>query len=508
MIIKKMLNIQSLSIVLFIFFPAGLVAGPFVAELLMNLISVLYLYTLIKKRKVEINFFFYIFIFFYIYILINSYISDYSDKIFWKNFFYFRYVIFVYAVLNILNCNKNILLLFYKCLTIFLFVVVIDGYIQYFFGSNILGFEKYRPDRISGLFEDRLILGSFLTRLFPLLTGLYLINQKKLSSIEKYVGLVLILSTLVLIILSGERTPFLMSLVIVSFFIFCMEFKYKIYFIFIFISLIIIIFTFSKNISERIVNQTINQVNFKFENDNFFKNFYYYSLTYETAYNGFLDKKIVGQGAGSFKYFCSQPHLEVSEQYEKKTSSYLTLDLSWKDRNLKIVKFYKNVGDQIRNGDLLLVYDHKKILKNYYYKSNLSGTITSLVSVGQSIVSSGAHLGTIDPDDYSPIQIKKSGCTTHPHNFTLQLLSETGIIGFIYIFIIYIYFIFKLVKICIHRVLKPKLIHNPLEIIITASFVVILFPLFPNGNFFNNWLSMISYFLVPFYLFSLQKKYD
>ena len=81
-----MLNMQSLSIVLFIFFPAGLVAGPFVAELLMNLISVLYLYTLIKKRKVEINFFFYIFIFFYIYILINSYISDYSDKIFWKNF--------------------------------------------------------------------------------------------------------------------------------------------------------------------------------------------------------------------------------------------------------------------------------------------------------------------------------------------------------------------------------------------------------------------------------------
>ena len=285
MIIKKMLNMQSLSIVLFIFFPAGLVAGPFVAELLMNLISVLYLYTLIKKRKVEINFFFYIFIFFYIYILINSYISDYSDKIFWKNFFYFRYVIFVYAVLNILNCNKNILLLFYKCLTIFLFVVVLDGYIQYFFGSNILGFEKYRPDRISGLFNDRLILGSFLTRLLPLLAGLYLINQKKLSSIGKYAGLVLILSTIVLIILSGERTSFLMSLVFMSIFIICTEFRYKTYFIFIFISLILIIFTFNKNISKRIVNQTINQVNFKFDNDNFFENFYYYSLTYETAYN-------------------------------------------------------------------------------------------------------------------------------------------------------------------------------------------------------------------------------
>ena len=243
----------------------------------------MYLFTFIKKKKVEINFFFYIFIFFYIYILINSYISDYSDKIFWKNFFYFRYVIFVYAVLNILNCNKNILLLFYKCLTVFLFIVVLDGYIQYFFGSNISGFEKYRPDRISGLFNDRLILGSFLTRLLPLLAGLYLINQKKLSSIGKYLGLVLVLSTFILIILSGERTSFLMSLVIMGTFIICTEFRYKIYFIFIFISLIIIIFTFNKKISERVVYQTINQVNFKFDNDNFFKNFYYYSLTYETA---------------------------------------------------------------------------------------------------------------------------------------------------------------------------------------------------------------------------------
>lgn len=506
MIIKKMLNIPSLSIVLFIFFPAGLVAGPFVAELLMNLISFLYLYTLIKKKKFEINFFLYIFFFFYIYILINSYISDYSDKIFWKNFFYFRYVIFVYAVLNILNCNKNILILFYKCLTIFLFIVVLDGYIQYFFGSNILGFEKYRSDRISGFFNDKLILGSFLTRLLPLLVGLYLINQKKLSSIEKYVGLVLIFSQFILIILSGERVSFLMSLVIMVAFIFCMKFKYKVYFIFILISSILIIFTFNKNISNRIINQTINQVNFKFDNDNFFKNFYYYSLTYETAYNGFLEKKIVGQGAGSFKYFCSQPHLEVSKPYQKQTSEYLIFELSRKDRNLKIIKFHKKVGDKIRKGDLLLIYDDNKILRNYYYNNNLSGTITSLVSVGDFFVNPGASLGTFELDNHEPQKIKNSGCTTHPHNFTLQLLSETGIIGFFYIIFIYIYFVSKLIKICIFRVFKSKMNHNPLEIMITASFVVILFPLFPNGNFFNNWISMISYFLVPFYLYSLSKK--
>jgi O-antigen ligase len=417
-------------------------------------------------------------------------------------------VIFVYAVLSILNFNKNILLFFYKCLAIFLFIVIVDGYIQYFFGSNILGFEKYRSDRISGLFDNRLILGSFLVRMLPLLTGLYLINKHKLNFLETYGGLVLIISTFVLIILSGERTSLLMSLVIMFFFIFFMELKHKVYFIFIFINLILIIFIFNKNVSNRIVEQTVSQINFKFNNDNFFENFNYYSSTYETAYKGFLNKKIIGQGAGSFKYFCSEPYLEVSKEYLEKPSNILTLDLSWKDRNLKIIKFYKKVGDKISNGDLFLVYEDNKILKNFYFKNNLSGTIVSLVPTGDSLVSGGAFLGTIELDNNQPLKIKRNGCTTHPHNFTLQLLSETGIIGFLYVFSIFIYFIVKIFKIFILNELKKKIYNNPLEIIIIAGFVMILFPLFPNGNFFNNWMSMISYFLVPFYLYSLQKKND
>ena len=132
----------------------------------------------------------------------------------------------------------------------------------------------------------------------------------------------------------------------------------------------------------------------------------------------------------------------------------------------------------------------------------------SLVPIGDSLVNAGAPLGTIELDNNQPLKIKRNGCTTHPHNFTLQLLSETGIIGFLYIFFIFIYFIVKIFKIFILKSSRMKINNNPLKIIIIASFVMILFPLFPNGNFFNNWMSMISYFLVPFYLYSLQKKYD
>jgi hypothetical protein len=506
---KNILNIQNISIIFLVTFPAALVAGPFVAELLMNSMSALYLYNLLKsKKKIEIKNFFLIFIFFYIYILINSYVSDYSDKVFWKNFFYFRYILFVFAVLNILNFNKNIILLFYRGLVIFLLIFIFDGYFQFFFGSNIFGYEKIRPDRISGLFDDRLILGSFLVRLLPLLAGLYLINKKKINPLEAHGGLVLIISTFILIILSGERTSFLMSLIIMIFFIFYVEIKYKTYLVFILISLILSIFIYNKNVSNRFFQQTAFQVNFKLNNNNFFNNFYYYSLTFETAYKGFLNKKIIGQGAGTFKYFCSDPHLEVEVTEISEASNILKLDLTNKYRNLKIVKFHKKVGDKISKGDLLLTYDDNKILKNYYYNNSLSGTITSLVLVGDSFVNPGAPLGTLELDNDESIQIKKNGCTTHPHNFTLQLLSETGIIGFIYIFFIFIYFFTKIFKIFILKILRKKINYNPLEIMITVGFVAILFPLFPNGNFFNNWISMISYFLVPFYLYSLKKKHD
>ena len=75
----------------------------------------------------------------------------------------------------------------------FLFVVIIDGYILYFVGTIILGYEKYRVDRISGFFDDRLILGSFLARLLPLLIGLFFFNKNKLSSVQFYISLFLIL---------------------------------------------------------------------------------------------------------------------------------------------------------------------------------------------------------------------------------------------------------------------------------------------------------------------------
>ena len=98
-------------------------------------------------------------------------------------------------------------------------------------------------------------------------------------------------------------------------------------------------------------------------------------------------------------------------------------------------------------------------------------------------------------------------CTTHPHNSYLQLLSEAGFLGFLFIFSIF-FMISKLFFIRIFFRKKNKVDLNKYQLVKYVSLIAIfinLWPLSPNGNFFNNWLSSMYYYPVGFYLYSINK---
>ncbi len=93
------------------------------------------------------------------------------------------------------------------------------------------------------------------------------------------------------------------------------------------------------------------------------------------------------------------------------------------------------------------------------------------------------------------------GCSTHPHNTYMQLLSELGIIGFLFIFALFIYIFYKIITLMIRN--KNPL--NPKNALLIALFIN-LWPIIPTGNFFNNWLSMLYFIPISYYLF--EKKYN
>jgi O-antigen ligase len=96
-------------------------------------------------------------------------------------------------------------------------------------------------------------------------------------------------------------------------------------------------------------------------------------------------------------------------------------------------------------------------------------------------------------------------CTTHPHNTYMQLLSETGLVGFSFFISFIIFILIKLLKFLKITYSNKKKINVPLGI----SFVIIcinFFPFITTGSFFNNWISTLYSIPVAILLYELNLK--
>jgi hypothetical protein len=94
-----------------------------------------------------------------------------------------------------------------------------------------------------------------------------------------------------------------------------------------------------------------------------------------------------------------------------------------------------------------------------------------------------------------------SGCTTHPHNSYVQLFAETGLFGAVFLILFFCYVVFKLLYnfFIFYNNKISNNIYN-YKICLLLIFFVNFFPIVPNGNFFNNWLSIMYYLPMGFYL--------
>ncbi|MDB3859639.1 O-antigen ligase family protein, partial [Candidatus Pelagibacter sp.] len=292
-------------------------------------------------------------------------------------------------------------------------ILVIDGYYQYFSGENLIGYKKY-GNRIASFFNDELIMGSYLSRLFPLLFALFIFRDKKKFEIY-FIGVLFILVD-ILIFISGERTAFFFLNISTIFIIIHIK-KYQIFRLATFIMaffFIVLIGLNSKHLTERFILDPLKGMNL-LENsvDN---RFVVFSKNHDshirTAFEMFKDNPLLGHGPKMFRKKCSDP--------------------------------------------------------KYRYDSR--------------------------------------SCTTHPHNFLVQLLAETGFIGasyFLGFFIYILYCSFRQIKSILFR---KKRYFTDYQVSLLAALLISVWPLAPNGNFFNNWLMIVYFLPVGFFLQSIYPK--
>jgi O-antigen ligase len=94
-----------------------------------------------------------------------------------------------------------------------------------------------------------------------------------------------------------------------------------------------------------------------------------------------------------------------------------------------------------------------------------------------------------------------SGCTTHPHNSYMQLFAETGLLGAMFLLFFFSYVVFKIFYNCfVFQSSKKKNNIFNYKTSLLLCFLINFFPFIPTGNFFNNWLSILYYLPMGFYL--------
>ena len=156
---------------LFILLPLSYLIGISVTEFIgLTLI----LYFLITNR--EINFlkdkkiiFLFILSFFF---GVKAFLQI-DDNLKISSLFHFRFVILVLSILFCLKYFEKIDLEIKKKTFLIIFIIVslvlFDAIFQFLTGENLLGY-KILNNRISGVFQDELVLGSFLIKILPFLT--------------------------------------------------------------------------------------------------------------------------------------------------------------------------------------------------------------------------------------------------------------------------------------------------------------------------------------------------
>ena len=92
---------------------------------------------------------------------------------------------------------------------------------------------------------------------------------------------------------------------------------------------------------------------------------------------------------------------------------------------------------------------------------------------------------------------------THPHNFHAQILAESGLFAYVVVLSVFSFLFYKVNKLMFFRNSLSK--NEEIKFILILSFWVSLIPI-PSGDFFNNWLNIIMYLPVGFYLYLDDKK--
>jgi len=299
---------QYLSILCALIVPL-LVSGPFLPDLMITIMSLWFLYFSLKNKiyTIYLNPYFCVFIAFCAICILSSLFSENILLSLKASLFYCRIGVFALLISYLIDCNKKILVYFYYAFFITFLALVIDGYVQFFTGTNLFGHEILE-NRISSFFGDELVLGSYLARLFPLFFALFVAKKNK-HLFEVWGIFILFLLVDVLIFIAGERASFFfLNLSTVFIILFISQYKWLRLGVFVLSLFVITLLTFNNTkLYDRYIQSPIQSMGFDNENSNKQMFTAEHDSVIRTGWKMFLDKPILGHGPKMYRIKCKDP---------------------------------------------------------------------------------------------------------------------------------------------------------------------------------------------------------
>jgi O-antigen ligase len=298
----KFLNTKNINFILFLTFPISILVGNFAINLNILIISLNFIYYILKNNIKNIfkDKDFFLLFFFFLSLLVNLIFTNDINLSYPRVIKVFFIIFFIFSFKQLLaDFNKNQVEIIYKTWTIIFVIIILDLIIEYFSGENVIGFKSIMPGaRLASFTGTESVIGNYFYGFVLITLSFFQYNFKK----YKYLNIVLAIFFIIVSFIIGERANFIKTFIIVTLFtlfIYDIKFKIKIFLI----SLIIFLIITLINSNEKLRSRYIGQISLIFETgriSSYLENSQY-GAHYNVAYEIFRENPFFGVGIKNFR---------------------------------------------------------------------------------------------------------------------------------------------------------------------------------------------------------------
>ncbi len=296
---------------LFIFIsllPLTIIIGPSISLISILLIIIIFLPKFFNKDmfKVYTSKVCVLLFVLYLYLIFNTLTSSDPFSGIFRNLGFLRFLL-LFVVINYFffsKSNGNNVFIFW---TIIFSIFIIDVFIERFSGTNIMGFGSetahgINQTRVVSFFKDEAIAGAFINGFIFVVMG-YLIMTSKNKNFVFVITTLFFISSLVAVLLTGERSNTIkafIGFVIFLFFLDFIKFKIRLFFLFFLTGLLTIIILSSDYLKLRYIGQFYKFLSSKETREKSFEYNVYIEL-YKSGFEVFKNHPLLGVGAKNYR---------------------------------------------------------------------------------------------------------------------------------------------------------------------------------------------------------------